>query len=74
MAEYLNTLGKSSLAVAICDRCHFKTSITELISDPNAPGLRVHKKCADQLDPYRLPARKSDDITLQYPRLDEPLT
>ena len=26
--------------------------------------------CADEKDPYRLPARKTERITLQYPRPD----
>lgn len=75
MPLYLNTLGKSQVAVAICDRCHMKVSITHLISDPNSPGLRVCKDtCVDQFDPWRLPPRQTEDITLEYPRPDEPLT
>jgi hypothetical protein len=39
--------------------------------DPNFPGLKVCQQgCADQKDPYRLPARKTERITLQYPRPD----
>jgi len=39
--------------------------------DPNFPGLRVCQQgCADQKDPYRLPARKTERINLQYPRPD----
>ena len=75
MSVYLDTLGKSELSVAICGRCKFKRSITELISDPNAPGLRVCVYgCVDDLDPWRLPARAADKITIQYPRPDEPLS
>lgn len=59
--------------IGVCDRCHFKVVLSTLISDPNAPGLRVCPSCADQLDPYRLPARRTEDITLEYPRPDEPL-
>lgn len=53
-----------------------KRPLTELIADPNAPGVRVcrDRGCADELDPYRLPARAPDRITVQYPRPDEPLT
>jgi hypothetical protein len=39
--------------------------------DPNFPGLIVCQQgCADQKDPYRLPARKTERINLQYPRPD----
>ncbi len=73
MSIYLDTRGKSSLAIAICDRCKRKFSITELMSDPNAPGLRVCRLDVDDLDPYRLPQRQSDQITLQFTRPDAPL-
>lgn len=40
-------------------------------SDPNFPGLRVcDQGCADQKDPYRLPARKTERIALRFPRPD----
>jgi hypothetical protein len=75
MSLYLNTLGKSELTIAVCDRCKMKRSITDLISDPNATGLRVCVfGCVDDLDPWRLPPRAADKITVQYPRPDEPLT
>lgn len=76
MSLYLDTRGLSQVAIAVCDRCKMKRSITELIADPNISGLRVCKDrgCADQLDPWRLPARSSEDISLQYPRPDEPLS
>jgi hypothetical protein len=52
-----------------------KVSLTKLISDLNAPGLRVcEDTCADELDPYRLPPRATEDITLQYPRPEQPLS
>lgn len=44
------------------------------MSDPNAPGLRVCKVDLDQLDPYRLPARQTERITLPFVRPDTPLT
>ena len=73
MPRFLDTRGKSSLAVAICDRCRSKYSITELAADRDTAGLRVCKPCNDERDPYKLPARKSEKITLQYPRPDEAL-
>lgn len=75
MPLYLDTRGLSQVAVAICGRCHTKVSITKLVADPNSPGLRVcNDTCVDLFDPWRLPARRTEDITLQYPRPDEPLT
>lgn len=76
MSLYLDTRGKAQVAIAVCDRCKMKRSITELVEDPNVTGLRVCKDrgCKDSYDPWRLPARASEDISLQYPRPDTPLT
>lgn len=75
MSVYLNTTGLSKIAIAICDRCKMKRPYVHLISDVNAPGLRVCKDtCADLKDPWLLPPRQTEDISLQYPRPDEPLT
>ena len=73
MPQYLDTRGRASLAIAICDRCHQKLPIVELGPDPNSPGLRVCRGCTDVLDPWRLPPRQTEDITLDHPRPDEPL-
>lgn len=70
MPRFLNTRGKASLAIAVCDRCRTKRAYVDLTSDPNAPGLRVCPSCRDGLDPYRLPARQTERITLRNPRLD----
>jgi len=41
-------------------------------SDPNFPGLQVcDQGCADNFDPYRLAARKTEKITIRFPRPDE---
>jgi hypothetical protein len=48
-------------------------SLDELFSDPNSPGLRVCREDLDQLDPYRLPPRQPDNITLPFVRPDLPL-
>jgi hypothetical protein len=75
MPRYINTEGNASVAVAICDRCHYKRPIVDLVCDPNSPGLQVcANTCVDQFDPYRLPARRTEDITLKYPRPEEPLS
>jgi len=72
MTVFLNTLGNASLAVFICDRCKVKRAMDEQMSDPNFPGLKVCQQgCADQKDPYRLPARQTERINLRFPRPDE---
>ena len=48
-----------------------KRAIIEAMPDSNFPGLKVCQQgCADQKDPYRLPARQTERIALQYPRPD----
>lgn len=64
---------KGSCAIAVCDRCKIRMNYDDLRPDGNAPGLRVCKDCWDAKDPWRLPARKTEDITLRYPRPDENL-
>ena len=74
MSIFLDTTGKASLAIGICDRCQRKFPIDELLSDPNSPGLRVCKEDRDQYDPYRLPARSEEQISLPFARPDVALT
>jgi hypothetical protein len=48
-----------------------KRAFVNLGPDPNFPGLRVcDEGCRDNLDPYRLPARKTERINLRFPRPD----
>lgn len=74
MPRYLpvSTSG-SVVAIAICDRCKMKMPYTALRADGNSPGLRVCEQCCDQKDPYKLPARQTENITLKYPRPDTEL-
>lgn len=74
MSLYLDTRGNTNVAIAVCDRCKLKCAIVDLVPDPNSPGLRVHEHCKDQFDPWRLPARPPDNLTVNYPRPDLPLT
>jgi len=68
---FLDTTGNASLAIFVCDRCRMKRPIDEQMSDGNFPGLKVCQQgCADQKDPYRLPARKTERINLRFPRPD----
>lgn len=71
MPRFLDTTGNASLAIFVCDRCKMKRPIDEQMSDPNFAGLRVCQQgCADEKDPYRLPARKTERINLRFPRPD----
>jgi len=71
MPIFLDTLGFSDIAIAVCDRCKMKRPHAVMRSDPNFPGLQVcNEGCADQYDPYRLPARKTERITIRFPRPD----
>ena len=80
MSRYLRQRRGRCLAVAICDRCHMKVYLDELVADGNAPGLRVCTDCSDVFDPYRLSPPAPDRLVLKYPRpevevpLDEPDT
>jgi len=70
MPMWLDTRGKSDCAIGICSRCGFKMAHADMVSDPNAPGIRGHKHCMDDFDPWRLPARQPDQISIEYPRPD----
>jgi hypothetical protein len=74
MSIWLNTRGKSTLGVGLCGRCSRKMSLDDLYPDSNDPGLMVCAKDRDQYDPYRLPARQPDKLTLRFVRPDDPLT
>jgi len=74
MPRFLDTTGLTNIAIAVCDRCKMKRPLVTLSSDYNFPGLRVcDQGCKDNLDPYRLPARKTERINLRFPRPDVPL-
>jgi hypothetical protein len=70
VSVYLDTRGRSTLAIGICGRCSRKFSLDELYSDPNYPGLKVCKADMDDYDPYRLPARQPEKIALRFARPD----
>lgn len=73
MPLYLNTRGNSTLGIGICSRCSRKFPLDKLHPDPNYPGLRVCDADTDQYDPYRLPPRQTEDITLPFMRTDTPI-
>ena len=71
MPKYIDTLGNSVVAVAICDRCSRKFPYVDLTPDPNVPGMRVCKDDLDDFDPWRLPALQTENIALRFPRPDQ---
>lgn len=70
MPIWLDTRGNSVLSVAVCDRCNRKFAYVDLQPDPNFPGMRVCKDDLDKFDPWRLPARQTENIALRFPRPD----
>lgn len=71
MPRFLDTTGLADIAIAVCDRCKMKRPHAEMRSDPNFPGLQVcNQGCADEFDPYRLAARKTERINIRFPRPD----
>jgi hypothetical protein len=74
MPRYLDTRGETKIAIAVCARCKVKYPWTALSPDPNSPGLMCCPDgCRDVLDPYRLPAREVDEISLPWARPDAAL-
>jgi len=73
MPRWINTRGRTTLAIGICGRCSIKMPLDALHPDNNYPGLLVCDKDRDQLDPYRLPARQPDNIVLPFTRPDTPI-
>ena len=71
--KFLNPTGRSSYGIALCARCSRKFFLDQLQPDPNYPGLMVCADDLDLLDPYRLPPRTSEIITLEFVRPDVPL-
>ena len=70
MSIFYDPTGKSTYGIAICARCSRKMSLTDLSPDPNYPALYVCDVDKDQFDPYRLPARQPEKISLFHPRPD----
>lgn len=70
MPIFLDTRGRSNLGIAVCARCGIKHSRDELSPDPNYPGLMCCSSDLDLIDPYRLPARETEDITMEWCRPD----
>lgn len=64
-------IGKTA-SIAICGRCQRKIYYDDLKQDPNDKNWYC-AECVDKYDPWRLPSRATEDISLCYPRPDEDL-
>lgn len=73
MSIFIDPSGHSTFGLALCARCSRKFPEDELSPDPNSPGLMVCPADRDEYDPYRLPARQSERINLEFVRPDVPL-
>ena len=69
MSLYLPVNTQGSAAIAVCPRCSFKIQYDALVKDPNNNQFYC-KDCVDIYDPWRLPARRAEDISLDHPRPD----
>ena len=74
MPRFIDPTGLSTYGIGVCARCWRKFPLEELHSDPNTPGLKVCEDDLDVYDPYRLPARRTEDIHLRFNRPDERLS
>lgn len=69
MGLYLPVKRQGSCAIAVCPRCSRKVQYDDLKKDPNNDQWYC-EDCVDLYDPWRLPARPAEDISLQHPRPD----
>jgi hypothetical protein len=67
---WLDPTGKTTFGIGICGRCSKKFFLEELEPDPNSPALMVCREDKDVYDPYRLPSRPEDQISLPFVRPD----
>lgn len=72
MGRYLPVRTKGSAAIALCGRCQTKVYYADLVQDPNNK-MWVCEDCRDVFDPWRLPSRMPENITLEHPWPDDPL-
>ena len=70
MSRYLDPTGQPTYGIGICGRCSRKMFLSELMPDPNSPGLMVCAEDRDDYDPYRLAPRAEDQIVLPVTRPD----
>lgn len=68
----MSGIASGDLAICVCDRCRIKFPYHELRPDGNSPKLMVCRECWDSKDPYRLPARQTEEVAMKHPRPDTP--
>lgn len=73
MGLFLPVKNTGSVAIAVCPRCAKKMYLDDMVQDPNNMQWYC-KEDADLLDPWRLPARGADKISLEHPRPDVKLS
>lgn len=73
MSIFIDPSGSSTFGLGLCARCSKKMKLEDLYDDPNAPGLKVCIEDLDDYDPYRLAARPTEEINLEFTRPDRPL-
>lgn len=66
-------IASGDLAICVCDRCRTKYPYKELRPDGNSPKLMVCRECRDEIDPYRLAARQTEEVSMQHARPDTPI-
>jgi hypothetical protein len=70
MSKYLTPRAVGgTMAIAICYRCQMKMYAGDLKKDPNT-GAYYCEDCVDIFDPWRLPSRQTENITVRHPRPD----
>jgi hypothetical protein len=74
MPMFIDTRGHNKASIIICSRCSRKMPYDMVSPDPNYPGLFVCDDDLDELDPWRLPSRETENISLDHPRPDLTLT
>lgn len=58
-----------TMGIGICSRCQKKMYLGDMVQDPNNK-LWVCKDDQDIYDPWRGPARRTEDISVPHPRPD----
>ena len=69
MSLYMPVKAHGSVALAICPRCQRKVYQDDLRQDPNNKNWYC-AECVDVKDPWTLPARRPEDISVAHPRPD----
>ena len=73
MSKYLSTTGNSPLSIFVCPRCKMKRAVVDQVKDPNTGLIVCNQGCSDLKDPYRLPSKPADKLSIRYPRPDTDL-